>query len=242
MEIITGIHPIQESIRSGKIAGTLYIAQEQRARYKSLINDAKKQGIPVQIIPARELDNLAGKKSHRGLLLEVQQSINAPGKSLPEFIENFPPENPLVCVLDGVTDPHNLGAVIRSADQFAVDLLLLPSRRSSPVTKTVAETSAGASNYLPICTVVNLNRSLDILKEAGFWIYGADMSGIPAHQTDLRGPVALVMGSEGRGISRLLSEKCDFLIQIPSKGNIDSFNVSVAAGILLYEIRRQQGF
>ena len=148
----------------------------------------------------------------------------------------------LVVVLDGITDPHNYGAIIRSCDQFGVSLIVNPNSRSAKDSETVARTSAGASAWMPIATVPNLVRAVGLLKEAGFWVYGADMGGEPAHKKDLTGRVALVMGSEGEGIARLLREACDGIVSIPSKGQIDSLNVSVAAGVLLYEINRQRNF
>lgn len=146
----------------------------------------------------------------------------------------------LVLVLDGVTDPQNLGAILRSADKFDVDLVITPNRRSAGTGPTVAAASAGALAWVPQAVVPNLARALKQLKEAGFWVYGADLGGIPASEAGLQGRVVLVMGAEGRGLGRLVSETCDRIITIPTGGHVDSLNVSVATGILLYEVRRHE--
>jgi len=169
-----------------------------------------------------------------------EQAISA--GALKELIESLGEGPSLVLMLDGVTDPQNLGAVMRSADQFAVELLILPTRRSVHETGTVARTSSGASAHVRVAEVSNLNGAIKALQEGGFWVYGADMAGKPAPSCDFRGRVALVMGSEGAGLARLVRENCDALIAIPSRGHIDSLNISVAAGILMYEVRRQHWF
>lgn len=145
-------------------------------------------------------------------------------------------------VLDGIMDPQNLGAILRSADQFATDMVVIPSRHSAQETQTVAKVSAGASAYVPLAVVPNIPSALELLKENGFWIFGADMEGQTTDTIDFGGKVCLVLGSEGTGLRRLVRERCDFLARIPAAGHVDSFNVSVAAGILLFEARRQQGF
>jgi 23S rRNA (guanosine2251-2'-O)-methyltransferase len=147
-----------------------------------------------------------------------------------------------VVILDGITDPHNLGAVLRSADQFGVDLVVLPERRSAHLGDTVSRTSAGADRWVRTAAATNVSRAIAALQERGFWVYGADVEGAPAHTIDLTGNVALVFGREGEGLHRLVRESCDQLLCIPTTGKIDSLNVSVSAGILLYEVRRQAGF
>jgi 23S rRNA (guanosine2251-2'-O)-methyltransferase len=146
----------------------------------------------------------------------------------------------LVLLLDEITDPHNYGAILRCCDQFGVDLVLSRNRRSAKNADIVSKTSAGALSWVPQAETANLIRALDDLKKAGFWIYGADMEGEPVYKKDLSGRTALVLGSEGSGISRLLCESCDSMIGIPSLGRVDSLNVSVAAGVLLYEVQRQR--
>jgi 23S rRNA (guanosine2251-2'-O)-methyltransferase len=144
-------------------------------------------------------------------------------------------------ILDEITDPHNYGAILRSCDQFAVDLVVTRTRRIAKYAEIVSKTSAGADAWVPVAETANLTRALGSLKEAGFWIYGADMAGDAVWSRDLRGRTAIVLGSEGTGVGRLLKEQCDALVGIPSRGRIDSLNVSVAAGVLLYEVNRQRG-
>lgn len=188
------------------------------------------------------LDGLAKGSEHRGIIYITPGSGQIVQTELKSAISGIDSSDALVIILDQITDPHNLGAILRSADLFGVDLVILPARRSALVNPTVVKTSAGASNYVSITTSPNITRAVQELKKAGFWIYGADAGGTPAHLYDLTGRVALVMGSEGRGLSRLVRESCDAIISIPIHGNIDSLNVSVAAGICMYEVRRQQGF
>jgi 23S rRNA (guanosine2251-2'-O)-methyltransferase len=147
----------------------------------------------------------------------------------------------LAVILDEITDPHNYGAILRSCDQFGVDLVITRNRRTARYAEVIAQTSAGAVSWVPAAEVANLPRAVQDLKDAGFWIYGADMAGEPVSDKDLRGRVALILGGEGSGITRLLREACDGMVSIPTQGRIDSLNVSVAAGVLLYEIARQRG-
>jgi len=241
-EILTGYHAIEERLKEGTIEGTLFIAREN-SRITRLLGAARKTGIPIRRESAETLDDLCGHRDHRGAVLIVTGA--ATGRralSLESVIASLPTDRGLVLVLCGITDPHNLGAILRSADQFRVDCVVMPERRSARDSETIARTSAGAVAYVPLIVVANLVRSLVLLKEAGFWIYGADAAGEPVDRSKLSGRTALVMGSEGSGLPRLAAEQCDALVRIPADGHVDSFNVSVAAGILLYEARRQQGF
>jgi 23S rRNA (guanosine2251-2'-O)-methyltransferase len=147
--------------------------------------------------------------------------------------------NALVAILDEITDPHNYGAILRSCDQFGVDLVLTRNRRTAKHAGVIAQTSAGAVSWVPAAEVANLPRAVQVLKDAGFWIYGADMKGEAVYSRDLRGRIAIILGGEGPGVSRLLRESCDGMVSIPSLGRIDSLNVSVAAGVLFYEVMRQ---
>jgi len=241
-EILTGYHAIEERLKEGTIEGTLYLAREN-SRIMRLLGDARKIGIPIRRESMEALDRLCGHGDHRGAVLVVTGA--AAGRralSLESIVAGLPEDRGLVLVLCGITDPHNFGAILRSADQFRVDLVVMPERRSVRDSETVARTSAGADAYVPTIVVPNLVRSLALLKEAGFWIYGADVSGKAVDRTKLSGRTALVLGSEGSGLPRLAAAQCDALVRIPAEGHFDSFNVSVAAGILLYEARRQQGF
>jgi 23S rRNA (guanosine2251-2'-O)-methyltransferase len=162
--------------------------------------------------------------------------------TLRDALHSIQSSSPLILLLDELNDPHNFGAILRSADQLAVDLVVTTLRRSVSETPAVIRASAGASRYVPVIAVANLVQALETCKSGGYWIYGADVEGEILSEQRFEGPVALVMGGEHRGLRRLVREACDFLVRIPAAGRVDSFNVSVAAGILLYEVRRQQEF
>lgn len=268
--LLTGYHAIAESLR--REAGGELLVCRSNPRIAELERLARAAGVGVRRVPDAELDALAGASEHRGagLLREGEGSgprqpraarsppDAARGRS-PGFPARSPPQaartaglrerlaalsgpTALILLLDEIADPHNLGAILRSADQFAVDLAVIPSRHAARETPTVAKISAGASLYVPLFSVPNLVAGLQLAKEAGFWVYGADLSGERADGVRFEGRVALVLGSEGGGLRRLVRERCDALVRIPAGGHVDSFNVSVAAGILMYEIRRQQRF
>lgn len=240
-EYILGFHSIEAAIRKGAGAATLLLSRES-PRIAQVRQLAEKKGLPVSEVADGELTNLCGSPSHRGALLVLERPSAAQRVSLKHHLSALEGEKDLVLVLDGVMDPQNLGAILRSADQFRVDLVIIPARRSAQENQTVSRVSSGASEYVPLAVVPNVASALDQLKEKGFWIFGAEAGGKSTADLDLNGKVCLVMGSEGSGMHRLVREKCDFLLSIPTAGHVDSFNVSVAAGILLFEARRQQGF
>jgi 23S rRNA (guanosine2251-2'-O)-methyltransferase len=244
---VTGYRAIEEYIRKNDGAAVLHAGARNR-RILDITEKARAAGIPVRWTDEKTLAGLPVRTDHRGLALELQSAPQKIYTTFEEFLAarrdagNQPPGPAgLVLVLDGITDVHNLGALLRSADLFSLDAVILPPRRSAKDSDVVAKISSGASAFVPLLEAPNLVRAIRDLKEAGFWIYGADMKGRPAPETKLEGSAALVLGSEGKGLSRLVRETCDALISIPTAGHIDSFNVSVAGGILLYEIRRQQG-
>jgi 23S rRNA (guanosine2251-2'-O)-methyltransferase len=247
---IFGFHSIEETLKGKDFKGSLLLARDAVERKKQdkleqLISLAKQKGINVTYTNIKSLNTYANKDQHRGILLiveELGQEESAPAVNIKDFLASFESEKALVLILDQITDPQNYGAILRSADQFAVDLVIIPERHSVKETQVVRATSSGAHVYVPVAQVTNLAQTIERLKEANFWIYGADMEGKPLDQTDLRGRVALVLGSEGKGLRQLIAEKCDEKIAIPTAGHVDSFNVSVAAGILMYEVRRQQSF
>ncbi|MBN2736514.1 MAG: 23S rRNA (guanosine(2251)-2'-O)-methyltransferase RlmB [Spirochaetales bacterium] len=238
-EYIFGFHSIEEMLSSGGSGGVLLYSKE-KGRITHLIDLARDKNVPVKQVDDDELDRLCDRKKHKGILLMVERAPGGHRRDYRDAIEDIEKDNALVLLLDGITDPHNFGAILRSADQFAVDLVLTTSKRSARETETVASTSSGANVYVRQSIVPNLIHAIEELKKQGYWIYGAEMGGEAAPDLDLKGKVALVMGSEGKGIRRLIKENCDFLISIPTMGHVDSLNVSVAAGILLYEVRRQQ--
>ena len=198
--------------------------------------------MPVRRVQRAELDALAGAVEHRGAGLLPAAGSREGAAGLRERLGRISSPTALILFLDEISDPHNLGAILRSADQFGAELVVLPTRRAARETQTVAKTSAGASLYVPVCSVPNLAAGLELAKEADFWVYGADLDGRRLDEVGIEGRVALVLGSEGGGLRRLVRERCDALVRIPSGGHVDSLNVSVAAGILMYEIRRQQRF
>lgn len=240
-EQIYGFHSIEEALQRGAGTGTLLISR-QGARISQIRATAEKKGVPVSEVDDAELTRLCGSEAHRGILLVLERPTASQKSSLKHHMEALESETSLVLVLDGITDPQNLGAILRSADQFRTELVIIPARRSAQENQTVSKVSSGASEYVPLVVVPNISTSLELLKEKGFWIYGADAEGQSTGSLELKGKICLVMGGEGTGLHRLVKEKCDFLISIPSAGHVDSFNVSVAAGILLFEARRQQGF
>ena len=240
--VYTGFHSIEELLKKKKSEGRLYYSRISR-RNSNITDLAKKQGYEVIKVSDPEMLKIVESDDHRGLAFIKSSGLGRHQvQDLESFLSGLQAANALVVILDGVTDPHNLGAIIRSSDQFYADMVLLPSRNSAKDNSTVSNTSAGANNYVNIKIVTNISRTMDKLKKAGFWIYGADMDGNSINRTNLTGRIALVMGSEGKGLRELTRNKCDGLISIPSGGHVDSLNVSVAAGIMMYEIRRQQDF
>ncbi len=255
MRVVTGFHAIEEELRSleekakgsGRAAldGISIRHDKPGPRVKKILAEAARIGVPASSATDAELDRLASAlpeqaRDHRGIVMLMAGEEAAAPVRIDEAIRALSGrESALVVVLDSITDPHNVGAVIRSADQFGVDLVILPERRGATDFGVIGRTSAGASAWIPCALTANLVRAAELLKEAGFWIYAADADGTAASELDLSGKVAIVMGSEGDGVSRLLKERCDGVVSIPTRGRLDSLNVSVAAGILLYEARRQ---
>jgi len=240
-EHLFGFHTIEETLRKG-VSGASLLVSRENARIQKLREAAESRGVPVSEVEEGELTGLCGTDAHRGAVLVLSRAPASLQKDLRRLLSGLDSPTALVLVLDGVTDPQNLGAILRSADQFSADIVVIPSRHSAQETQTVAKVSAGASAYVPLAVVPNIPSALELLKENGFWIFGADIEGETTDRLDLRGKVCLVLGSEGTGMRRLVREKCDLLVRIPAAGHVDSFNVSVAAGILLFEARRQQGF
>jgi 23S rRNA (guanosine2251-2'-O)-methyltransferase len=239
---VFGYHAIEEILRRGPLEGTLLVGRANE-RIGRLVELARKAGVEVSEVDEADLTGLAGTTAHKGAVLTVSRGAPSPKGDLAAELDRLGDRpTALALVLDGITDPQNLGAILRSADLFGVDLAVLPSRRSVQETGTVARVSAGASAWVPLVVVPNVATALGLLKDRGFWVYGADMAGGPCGGTDLSGRVCLVLGGEGTGLHRLVRERCDALVAIPTRGHVDSFNVSVAAAILMYEARRQQGF
>jgi 23S rRNA (guanosine2251-2'-O)-methyltransferase len=240
MPYLTGFHAIEERLLAGKEAGALLVAKAG-PRAQEIIKLAERKQVRIDRVGTHDLDRIS--KDHRGLALEISTSAGGADSevTLELFLENLDTKkNWTVVILDEITDPHNYGAIIRSCDQFGVDLVLTRNKRTAKYSDVIARASAGAVAWVPRLEVPNLSRAIEELKEAHFWIYGADMAGEPVFKKDMRGRCALILGSEGGGLSRLLRENCDGLVSIPSFGQVDSLNVSVATGVMLYEVVRQR--
>jgi len=249
--VIYKFHSIEEYLKNGDIQGTLLLS-EGNQRNQQLISLAESADVRVRHISRAELNRICGGKKHRGAALEIDSlSIVGSGqreqrggrkKRFSEYLDALGKERTLILFLDNITDSGNLGAIIRSADQFGVKLIVIPRRKAAGETETLIRTSSGASAYVTIVEVANLVQAIKECRKYGFWIYGADLAAELLPDIVFPDKSGLVLGSEGSGLSRLVKENCDYLVSIPAAGHVDSFNVSVAAGILMYEIRRQQGF
>jgi 23S rRNA (guanosine2251-2'-O)-methyltransferase len=238
MTYLTGFHAIEERIKSGRSCGPLLTAKAG-PRAREIVTLAVNRKIRLERVGAFELDGIA--PGNRGIALQVEDNSASADISLEDYLAGIGErQDALVLILDEITDPHNYGAILRCCDQFAVDLVVSRNRRNAKHAEVISKTSSGAVSWVAQAETPNLVRAMEDLKEAGFWIYGADMEGEPVYSKDLSGKVAFVLGGEGSGISRLLREQCDGMVGIPSSGRIDSLNVSVAAGVLLYEVHRQR--
>ena len=247
-ELLFGRNPVREALKNGHRVDKILVEENvSDGSIRELIANARAQGIVVKKVARSKLDELCmpfGRNgrtaNHQGIAAYIAPF---PYVELEEILENARQSEltPLVLVLDGVTDPGNLGAILRSAECFGAAGVILPKRRSATLTSAVSRAASGAAEYVRITKVANLTAALKQLKEAGYWIAAADMEGQPADTANLTGPLALVIGSEGEGISRLVKETCDFAVRIDLKGQIQSLNASVAAAVLMYEKRRQDG-
>ena len=238
-EYIIGRNPVLEVLKTEKNIEKLYIQNgELKGSINKIMGIAKDKNIVVQRVDKSKLDQMA-QGNHQGVIALTNPFTYS---SIEEILENAErrKEPPFILILDGIEDPHNLGAIIRTAECGGAHGIIIPKRRSASVNSTVYKGSAGAVEHIPVARVTNISDSIEILKDKGLWIYGADMEGENYYlHTEMKGPIALVIGSEGRGLSRLVREKCDFLLKIPMLGKISSLNASNAASILIYEIVRQ---
>ncbi len=236
--IICGRNPVLEALKSGAPLDTVYISGEGGILGK-IRSMAKDSGAVVKNADTKKLDQLTGGKSHQGV---VAIGACAEYVSVEDILEVSRKKGtqPFIIICDEIEDPHNLGAIIRTAETAGADGVIIPKRRSASLNSTVFKTSAGAASWLPVARVSNLASAIDTLKENGVWIYGTDASGENYDGVDLCGSIGLVIGSEGFGMGRLIKEKCDFLLKLPMYGKITSLNASVAAGIFMYEAVRQR--
>lgn len=235
-DLIIGRNAVMEAIKSGREIDRMFIARgERNPAVSRLVAMCRETGAVVKEVDSKKLDFMCGGGVHQGVALSVAAHEYA---TIDDIFASAKEkgEAPFVIVCDELEDPHNLGAVIRTAEAAGAHGIIIPKRRSASLNFTVAKTSAGALEYMPVARVPNIASALDEIKERGCWTYGADMNGSDYKTTDFSGGVALVIGSEGMGLSRLVREKCDFIVSLPMKGKINSLNASVAAGILMYEV------
>lgn len=241
-EQIEGRNPVLEAIRAGHHLNKIYISKtETSGPVRTIINAAQERGIPVNPVDVQVLNRMAVTRNHQGVIAVAAEWKYA---TVDEILKNstVKDEPVFILLLDGVEDPQNLGSIIRTAEAAGVHGIIIPERRAVGLTAAVSRASAGAIEYLPVARVTNLTRTIRELKKAGLWFTGVEMDGrVELDQADLSGPIGLVLGGEGRGISRLVAEECDQMVRLPMWGKVNSLNVSVAAGIVLYEVRRRRG-
>ena len=240
-EIIVGRNSVLEALRAGRSLNKILVAKgERQGSVREIISQARELGLIIQEVDTAKLDQLSAGVRHQGVVamaapvayVEVDDILSI------AYEKNEPP---FLVLLDELADPHNVGAILRTADASGVHGVLIPKRRSCPLTQTVAKTSAGAVEHVPVARIGNVSQTLKALKKQGLWVVGADMDGTENYyEADLTGPVVIVVGSEGEGMGRLTKEACDFIVKIPMRGQITSLNASVACSLLLYEVLRQR--
>lgn len=238
-DILIGRNAVTEAVKSGREIDKITVAKGSDGSVKKIVAMAKDRGIPVYFADRQALDRMAPGEKHQGIIAQVSGfSYSSVDEILAEAEQRQ--EDPFVVILDGIEDPHNLGAIMRTAECVGAHGIIIPKRRAACVTETAAKAAAGAAEYMKVAKVTNIGRTVDELKEHGIWVAACDMDGDTYWQSDLKGPVAVVIGNEGAGISKLVKEKCDFSVSMPMKGNITSLNASNAAAVIMYEVRRQR--
>ena len=238
--MIEGRNAVLEAFRAGKPIDKLFVLDRcEDGPVRTIVREAKKQDVILQFVSKERLSQLSQTGKHQGVIA-FAAAYEYSGVDDMLALARERGEDPFLILLDNIEDPHNLGAIIRTANLAGAHGVIIPKRRAAGLTATVAKTSAGAINYTPVAKVTNLKKTMEELKEKGLWFVCADMGGEQMYRLNLTGPVGLVVGNEGEGVSRLVKESCDFTAAIPMKGEIDSLNASVAAGVLAYEIVRQR--
>lgn len=237
-EILSGRHPVLEALKAGRPMNKLLLAEgAEGGSLAEIIARAKESGIVIQNVPRASLTRLAGER-HQGIVAYVSPRAYA---EVDEIVARETGQIPLVLILDEVEDPHNLGAILRTADATGVQGVIIPKRRAVPLTGTVAKAAAGALEYVPVARVSNLVQTMEYLKKQGYWIVGASVGAEHRHtEVDMTGKIALVIGAEGKGLGRLVESTCDHVVSLPMMGQLQSLNASVAAGVMLYEAVRQR--
>ena len=244
---IAGRNPVLEALKSGRLIESVYIQQDAGQNLTGTLGQiasmCRKNQIPVKPAGKRRLDEMSAGEHHQGVVAVIQSYPYAELSDVLQKLKDKDREklgDPFIVILENIQDPHNLGAVIRSAEGCGADAVLIASRHAVGLTQAVAKTAAGACEYVPVVKMGNITQTIKKLKDEGFWIAAADMDGTPAFQANLKGQLALVIGGEHEGASRLVRENSDYIISLPMRGHIDSLNASVAAGILMYEVVRQR--
>lgn len=240
---IEGRIPVLEALKAGREINKLLVAKgAKEGSIREVLAAARRAGVVIQEVDRARLDAIAQGRNHQGVIALVAAHRYAGVDTILKRAQEAG-EDPLVLVLDGIEDPQNLGSLLRTADAAGVHGVIIPERRAVGLTETVAKVSAGAVEYVPVARVTNLARTLDELKEQGLWVVGTHQDAPELyHQARLTGPLAVVIGSEGKGIGRLVAEKCDFMVRLPMLGHVSSLNAAVAGAVLLYEIRRQRDY
>lgn len=238
--VIEGRNAVIEAFRAGKTIDKLFVLEHcKEGSMNTVIREAKKQGTVINYVKKERLDQMSETGKHQGVIAYIAAYEYGSVEDILKKAEDKG-EQPFVIILDDIEDPHNLGAIIRTANLAGAHGVIIPKHRASGLTATVVKASAGAINYTPVAKVTNISKTIEELKEKGLWFVCADMDGTTMYDLDLKGPIGLVIGNEGKGVSRLVKEKCDFIAKVPMFGDIDSLNASVAAGVLAYEIVRQR--
>lgn len=237
---IEGRNAVIEAFRSGKTVDKLFVLEHcKEGSMNTIIREAKKHDTVINYVKKERLDQMSESGKHQGVIGYLAAYEYATVEDILK-IAREKNESPFIVLLDDIEDPHNLGAIIRTANLAGAHGVIIPKHRATGLTATVAKTSAGALNYTPVAKVTNISKTIEELKAEGMWFVCADMGGTSMYDLDLKGAIGLVIGNEGKGVSRLVKEKCDFVASIPMFGDIDSLNASVAAGVLAYEIVRQR--
>lgn len=238
--VIEGRNAVIEAFRSGKTIDKLYILDGcQDGSINSIVREAKKSDTIINYISKEKLNQMSQTGKHQGVIAHAAAYVYSEISDIFDLAEKKG-EAPFIFLLDEIEDPHNLGAIIRTANLCGAHGVIIPKRRAVGITATVVKASAGAINYTPVVKVTNIAKTIEDLKKQGLWFACADMDGQEMYDCNLTGPLGLVIGNEGSGVSRLVKEKCDYVVSIPMKGDIDSLNASVAAGVLAYEVVRQR--
>lgn len=238
--VIAGRNAVTEALRSGRVIDSIIVARGNLGgAVSSIIAKAKNKNIPIKEADTKKLDFMCGGAVHQGIVAVAAIKEYASVDDIFALAETRG-ELPFIIIADGLEDPHNLGAIIRTAECAGAHGVIIPRRHATGLTYAVGKASAGAIEYVPVARVTNIAATIEELKQRGLWIYAADMDGQPWCEADLKGAVGLVVGNEGKGVSRLVKEKCDVVLSLPMKGQINSLNASVAAGIMMYEISRQR--